>query len=47
MRRFSEADLRRRLKAAGFSSIHLYEGPVPEFGILWPPDESVPIVARA
>lgn len=47
MRRFSEADLLRRLKAAGFSSIHLYEGPVPDFGILWPPGSAVPIVARA
>jgi hypothetical protein len=47
MRLFSEADLMRRLKAAGFSSIHCYEGPVPEFGILWPPGSAVPIVARA
>lgn len=47
MRMFSEADLRRRLAAAGFRSIEVRHEPVPAFGILWPIDYAVPIVARA
>lgn len=46
MRMFSEPDLRRRLAAAGFSSIKVYTDRVPEFGILWPIDYAVPIAAR-
>jgi hypothetical protein len=46
MRMFSEPDLRRRLTAAGFSSVRVYADQVPEFGILWPMDWAVPIVAR-
>lgn len=47
MRMFSEADLRRRLARAGYSSIRICTDRVPEFGILWPMDWAVPIVARA
>jgi hypothetical protein len=47
MRMFSEPDLLRRLRAAGFSDIRVCAGQVPEFGILWPMDGDVPIVARA
>jgi hypothetical protein len=46
MRKFSEPDLRRRLAAAGFSSIHICTDHIPEFGILWPTEWDVPIVAR-
>jgi SAM-dependent methyltransferase len=47
MRMFSEPDLKRRLKAAGFSSIRVYTDQVPEYGIIWPMDWAVPIAARA
>jgi hypothetical protein len=47
MRMFSEPDLRLWLEEAGFSSIRIYTDLVPEFGILWPMDWAVPIVARA
>lgn len=47
MRMFSEPDLRRRLAEAGFGSVRVYADLVPEFGILWPMDWAVPIVARA
>lgn len=47
MRLFSEPDLRRRLKAAGFSSVEIHAEHVPEYGILWPMDWAVPIAARA
>jgi len=47
MRMFSEPDLRRRLAAAGFSSVQIYSAHVPEFGILWPMDWAVPFAARA
>jgi hypothetical protein len=46
MRTFSEPDLRRRLAAAGFASIHVCTEHIPEFGILWPTDWHVPIVGR-
>lgn len=47
MRMFSEPDLKRRLKAAGFSSVRVYTDQVPEYGIIWPMDWAVPIAARA
>lgn len=47
MRMFSEPDLLRRLQQAGFASIRVDAGHVPEYGILWPMDWAVPIVARA
>jgi hypothetical protein len=47
MRLFSEPDLRRRLAEAGFCSVRVCPDQVPEFGILWPIDWAVPIVARA
>jgi hypothetical protein len=47
MRMFSEPDLLRRLRAAGFSSAEVRIDHAPEFGIMWPIDHSVPIVARA
>ena len=47
MRQFSERDLRRRLREAGFCSVRVCPDHVPEFGILWPMDWAVPIVARA
>ena len=47
MRMFSESDLLRRLAAAGFSSARVHGEHYPRFGILWPIDHSLPIVARA
>ena len=47
MRMFSEADLLRRLAAAGFSSARVHGEHHPEYGVLWPIDHSLPIVARA
>jgi SAM-dependent methyltransferase len=47
MRMFSEPDLKRRLLAAGFSSVRVYTDHVPEYGIIWPMDWAVPIAARA
>jgi hypothetical protein len=47
MRMFTEPDLLRRLSAAGFRSIEVRPEHYPEFGILWPMDWAVPIVARA
>jgi hypothetical protein len=47
MRMFAEPDLLRRLAAAGFRSVEVCVDHVPEFGILWPMDWAVPIVARA
>lgn len=47
MRMFSESDLLQRLSAAGFDSVEVCVDHVPEFGILWPMDWAVPIVARA
>ena len=46
MRVFAEPDLRRRLREAGFSSVEVRIDHVPEFGIMWPMDFHVPIVAR-
>lgn len=46
MRSFAEADLRRRLEAAGFAELRVYADPFPEFGIVWPMDWAVPIAAR-
>lgn len=46
MRMFSEPDLMRDLKEAGFSSVRIYADVVPKYGILWPMDWAVPIVAR-
>jgi SAM-dependent methyltransferase len=47
MRMFAESDLLRRLEAAGFSSVRVCADHDPRFGIIWPMDWSVPIVARA
>ena len=47
MREFSEPDLLRRLGAAGFSSAAVRIDHAPRFGIMWPIDYAVPIVARA
>jgi len=47
MRQFAESDLRRRLEIAGFGDLRVYSEPFPEFGIVWPMDWAVPIVARA
>jgi hypothetical protein len=47
MRMFSEPDLLRRFADAGFSSAEVRVPSVPEFGILWPMDWAVPIIARA
>lgn len=46
MRIFSEPDLVVRLKEAGFSEIRIYSDQVPDFGIIWPMDWAVPIIAR-
>ncbi len=47
MRMFSEADVLRRLREAGFSSVEIRIDHAPEYGIVWPIDYHVPIVARA
>ena len=47
MRMFTEPDLLRRLTQAGFSSARVCVDHAPEFGIQWPMDWAVPIVARA
>jgi hypothetical protein len=47
MRMFSEPDLLRELANAGFKSVRVVADPVPEFGIVWPIDYHLPIVARA
>ena len=47
MRMFAEDDLLRRLRAAGFSRAAVRADPAPHFGIDWPIDHSLPIVARA
>jgi hypothetical protein len=47
MRVFSEPDLRRRLATAGFTSIEIRNEHYADFGILWPTEWDVPIVARA
>ena len=46
MRVFGEQDLRRRLHAAGFRLVEARDDDYAEFGILWPIDWSVPIVAK-
>lgn len=46
MRVFGEEDLLRRLRAAGFRSVEVRADHYPEFGILWPMDWAVPIVAK-
>lgn len=47
MRKFAQADLLRRLEGAGFSSAGLRIDHAPRFGIMWPIDHSLPMVARA
>ena len=47
MRKFSEPDLLRRLRRAGFDSAESRIDYAPHFGITWPIDHSVPVVARA
>jgi SAM-dependent methyltransferase len=47
MRMFSQPDLLRRLERAGFSSAAVRIDHAPQFGIMWPIDYAVPIVARA
>ena len=47
MRVFGEDDLLRRLRRAGFSRAEVRADPAPHFGIRWPIDHSLPIVARA
>jgi hypothetical protein len=47
MRVFSGADLVQHLRRAGFSSVNVCSEHCPEYGILWPTDFDVPIVARA
>ena len=47
MRMFAEGDLLQRLRAAGFSSAAVRIDHAPHFGIMWPIDYAVPIVARA
>ena len=47
MRMFAEPDLLRRLEAAGFASARVHGEHYAPYGILWPIDHSLPIVARA
>ena len=46
MRMFSEPDFLWALSEAGFSSAHACIDRVPVFGIIWPMDWAVSIVAR-
>lgn len=46
MRVFGEQDLRRRLAAAGYSKVQVGVPDELRFGIAWPIDHSLPIVAR-
>jgi SAM-dependent methyltransferase len=46
MRMFGEGDLLRRLRAADFSRAEVRADSAPHFGINWPIDHSLPIVAR-
>ena len=47
MRMFSEPDLLRRLARAGYASAEVRIDHAPHFGIMWPIDYAVPIVALA
>jgi SAM-dependent methyltransferase len=47
MRKFSEPDLLCRLVDAGFREVRISDDRILEFGIDWPLDGDVPIVARA
>jgi len=47
MRMFAEPDLLRRFAAAGFSSAATRRDHAPHFGLMWPIDHSLPMVARA
>jgi hypothetical protein len=47
MRQFAEGDLLRRLEAVGFRSVSIRGEHYPPFGVLWPIDHSLPMVARA
>jgi hypothetical protein len=46
MRHFSESDLRREFARAGFHSVDVHCAHYPMFGVLWPMDWAVPMVAR-
>jgi hypothetical protein len=46
MRVFGEEDLRRRLAAAGYSKVEIGVPDELRYGIAWPIDHSLPIVAR-
>jgi SAM-dependent methyltransferase len=46
MRMFAEADLIADLRAAGFTEIQICGESYPAFGILWPIDWALPIIAR-
>jgi hypothetical protein len=46
MRVFSQQDLLRRLQGAGYASVKVCSEHYPPFGVLWPTDFDVPIVAR-
>lgn len=47
MRMFAANDLKRRLKAAGFRRVELHGEDEAGFGVMWPIDFAIPIVARA
>lgn len=47
MRVFGESDLIARLRTAGFSEVRVRGEHFPPYGIVWPIDHSLPIVARA
>jgi hypothetical protein len=46
MRMFGEADLLKRLREAGFSSVRVCPNADPAFGVDWPIDFHLPILAR-
>jgi hypothetical protein len=46
MRLFGKQELIENLKAAGFASIRVHEGPKFQIGVYWPGNQSVPVAAR-
>ena len=47
MRMFAAKDLKRRLLAAGFRKVEFHGEDEARFGVLWPIDYAIPIIARA
>jgi hypothetical protein len=46
MREFGITALQEKLRAAGFQTVHLLTGDIPEIGVVFDPDVSQPLIAR-